>query len=135
MNKVIESGIGINRTMVTIIKGFVISIIISLISIFIFAIVVSYTDFSENSVAPVMIGITALSILIGTSISTLKLNKNGIVNGGIIGLLYITTLYLISSTIGAGFGLNINAIIMMVLSIVAGMIGRNCRSKYKSLKI
>lgn len=45
------------------------------------------------------------------------------INGGIIGFLYMISLYLLSSTLGTGFSLNTNAIIMMILGIIAGMIG------------
>lgn len=124
MNKVMESSnFEMNKTLMTIIKGLAISVIFSLVAIFIFAIIISYTNFSENGVAPVMIGIVAISILIGTAVSTWKLTKNGILNGGLVGLLYMIILYLVSSSLGTGFALNTNAIIMMVLGIIAGMIG------------
>lgn len=124
MNKVMESSnFEMNKTLMTIIKGLAISVIFSLVAIFIFAIIISYTNFSENGVAPVMIGIVGLSILIGTAVSTWKLTKNGILNGGLVGLLYMLILYLVSSSLGTGFALNTNAIIMMLLGIIAGMIG------------
>ena len=100
-----------------------ISVIITLITIFLFAFIVTYTNFPETAIASVIIGITTFSILIGSSISSVKLNKNGMLNGGIIGFLYMIFLYLISSSLGTGFSLNLNAIIMMIFGIVAGMIG------------
>lgn len=124
MNKVMESSnFEMNKTLMTIIKGLAISVILSLVAIFIFAVIISYTNFSENGVAPVMIGIVATSILIGTAVSTWKLAKNGILNGGLVGLLYMLILYLVSSSLGTGFALNTNAIIMIILGIIAGMIG------------
>mgnify|MGYP004588915115 CR=1 FL=1 len=123
INKLNENNLNMNNSMLTVLKGLILSIIITLVSIFVFACIVTYTDFSENTVAPIMIGITALSILIGTSFSTIKLNKNGLLSGGIIGILYMISLYILSSTMGTGFELNINAIIMMCIGITAGMIG------------
>ena len=123
INKINENNLNMNNNMFIILKGFILSIIITLVSIFAFACIVTYTDFSEQTVAPIMIGITAFSILIGTSFSTLKLNKNGLLNGGLIGILYMISLYLLSSTMGTGFSLNANAIIMMCVGIIAGMIG------------
>lgn len=124
MNKVMESSnVEMNKTLMTIIKGLAISVIFSLVAIFIFAVIISYTNFSENGVAPVMIGIVGFSILIGTAVSTWKLTKNGILNGGLVGLLYMLILYLVSSSLGTGFALNTNAIIMMILGIIAGMMG------------
>lgn len=44
-------------------------------------------------------------------------------NGSMIGLFYILTVYLLSSLVGNGFELNPYAIIMIIASIVAGAIG------------
>ena len=82
---------------------------------FLFSIILTYTNITESVIAPVIIIITAISILIGSSIGTIKIKKNGIVNGGIIGAIYIIMIYLISSILGTGFKLNIY--------ILAGMIG------------
>lgn len=134
MNKVISNNITENiRPSFIIAKGVIISVVITLIAIFIFAIIMAFTDFSEESIAPVIIGISALSILAGSSLSSIKIHKNGMLNGGIIGLIYMLFLYLVSSGIGTGFALNFNSIIMILLGIVAGMIGRNSRSKYKKI--
>ena len=67
--------------------------------------------------------ITAVSILIGSSISTLKIKKMGLVNGALVGLIYILTIYVISSITGLGFALQLQTIIMMLAAIGAGMIG------------
>lgn len=112
-----------------IVKGIAISFILTLILLFLFAIVLTYTNVGESAIAPVIIVITVISILIGSSISTIKIRKNGIVNGGIIGLIYILIIYLISSIVQTGFALNMYSIIMVALSIVAGMIGGIVRSK------
>lgn len=122
MNKVLDNA-NYNSNMFIIIKGIVISFIITLISIFILAVVLTYSDLSEELISPIIIGITAVSILIGTSISTIKLSKNGILYGGIIGLIYILFLYIISSITSVGFGVNVQSIIMIIASIIAGMIG------------
>lgn len=125
MKSLIKSDVDIDNknNFMNIFKGIVISFILTLILLFLFSIVLTYTNIDENTIAPVIIIITVISILIGSSISTTKIKKNGIVNGGIIGLVYILTLYLISSIVETGFSLNTHSIIMMILSIMAGMIG------------
>lgn len=45
-------------------KGLLISCIVTLILLFIYAVVLTYTKIGENTMAPVIILITALSILI-----------------------------------------------------------------------
>lgn len=113
----------VSTNLMRIVKGSIVAIIITLILLFIFAILLTYTNLQENIINPVIIVITAISILIGSSISTLRIKKNGLLNGAFVGLIYILAIYLISSITGAGFTCNINSIIMMVAGIVAGMLG------------
>ena len=112
-----------NKNWLQVVKGLIISYILTFILLFLFSLILTYTNVGENTIAPVIIVITVISILIGSSICGVKIRKNGIIYGGIMGLLYIFLLYMISSMIQTGFGLNVYAIIMMVLSVVAGMIG------------
>lgn len=106
-----------------IIKGSLVSIIITIIGLIIFAGLLSYTGISESTIPTVTIIITAISILIGSSLSMTTVKKNGIVNGAIIGLVYIVTIYFLSSIIEGNFSLNVYSIIMMVGSILAGALG------------
>jgi len=113
----------INKNMINILKGSALSIVVTLILLFIFSIVLTYTSVQESLIAPVVIVITAISILAGSSISSLKIKKNGLVNGALVGLIYILVIYLIFSITGSGFMLNITSIIMVVSAIIAGIIG------------
>ena len=118
-------------SIVNIIKGIVIAYFITFILLFLFSILLTYTTISESTIAPVILLITIISILIGSSISSSKIRKNGLINGGIIGFVYIILLYLISSLMQTGFSLNLYAILMIVFSILSGMVRRNCRGKSK----
>ena len=53
--------------------------------------------------------------------STIK--KNGIINGAIIGVIYIITIYILSSIIEGTFSLNRYSIMMIIGSILAGALG------------
>lgn len=111
------------KNIIRIIKGSVTAIILTLLLLLIFAIILTYTSLKESVINPVIIVISVISILIGSSISTLKISKNGLLNGGLVGIIYILTIYLLSSITSSGFGINLYSIIMMILSIIAGMIG------------
>lgn len=104
-------------------KGLVISFLITLISVFLFAILLTCTDISENVIPVSIIILTCVSILIGSLISTKRIRRNGMINGGIIGGIYVITLYIISSILNTGFYVNIHTVLMLVLGIVAGLIG------------
>ena len=104
-------------------KGIIISVILTLVLLFIFALLLTYTTVQESAIPIVTVAITGISILVGSSVSTIKLNKNGLLNGGIIGFTYVFLLYIISSILHTGFSLNMYSIVMIVLAVFAGMIG------------
>jgi putative membrane protein (TIGR04086 family) len=108
---------------VIILKGSLISIIATIVLLMIFATVLTYSNINENSMPTVIIVVTALCILVGSQITTSKIKRNGIVNGALVGAIYILALYLISSIISKDFSLNIYSIIMMATSILIGGIG------------
>lgn len=113
----------LTQNMMRVVKGSIVAIILTLALLFVFAMLLTYTSIQENTIQPVVIVITAISLLIGSSISTLKIKKYGLINGAAVGLIYIITIYLLSSLTGTGFSMNLNAIIMMAAAIIAGMIG------------
>ncbi len=122
-----------NKNFINILKGIGIAFIITLIFLLILSIILTYTNVSENIINPTIIIITALSILIGSSISNIKIKKNGLINGAIIGGTYIILLYLFSSIFSMEFSLTMQSIIMIVtgsvFGILGGIIGVNISSK------
>ena len=112
-----------SNSVVRILKGSIISIITTLILLIIFSAMLTYTNINENTIPTVIIICTALSILIGSQIATSKIKKNGILNGALVGIIYIAFLYIISSCITKNFSLNNYSIIMMLVSILIGGVG------------
>lgn len=112
-----------NNQIINIVKGVGISLISSLLLLIIFAVVLTYTNISETVVGPVIIILTAISILFGSSISNMKIKKNGLLNGGLIGGMYMLTIYLISSILNWDFTLNLDALIFIVVGIAFGLLG------------
>ena len=106
-----------------ILKGTIISIFFTLILLFIFSIILTYTSISESVIPPVIIVISAISILIGSSISSMKIKKNGFINGLFVGLIYMVFIYIISSIANTNFALSLTSIIMIISGIIAGIIG------------
>ena len=112
-----------NKSFINILKGLGIAFIITFVFLLILSIILTYSDVSENIINPTIIIITALSILIGSSISNIKIKKNGLINGGIIGGVYIILLYLFSSVFSMQFSLTIQSIIMIITGIIFGILG------------
>ena len=106
-----------------IMKGVGIALIATALILLIFAILLTYTEISETTIAPVIIITTGISILMGSIIANRKIIKNGIINGSCVGCIYILIIYLISSILNRNFSLNIKSIIMIIIAIICGMIG------------
>ena len=112
-----------SKNIVKIIKGSTVAIIITLLGLLIYSVILASTEIGENTINYVVIGISALSILIGSIISVSKIAKNGMLNGAIVGGIYIVIIYLLSSIINLNFDINSNSIILIFFSMVAGMLG------------
>ncbi len=118
-------------SLITILKGIAISIILTLLLLFIFAIVLTYTNVSEKMIPAVIIVVTAISLLIGSSIVNRKIKKNGILNGAIIGIIYLLSIYLISSSINGDFSITLNSVIMLIAGMFFGILGGIIGVNYK----
>lgn len=108
---------------INVLKGAGISLLTTVILLIIFSLVLTYTNIQENVINPVIIMITAVSILIGSSIGIGKMKKDGLINGAIVGVVYMIVIYLISSILNWEFKLNIQSIIMIGIGIAFGILG------------
>lgn len=106
-----------------IIRGIIISILITIICLLIFSIILTKSNISEDLIFPVVTIITAISILIGSFFSVGKMKNKGIINGAVVGFSYIIAIYLFSSFVINDFSLNLQSFIMIVCATVGGMIG------------
>lgn len=104
-------------------KGVGTALITTFVLLIIFSVILTYTNIEEKVINPVIMLITAISILIGSSLANIKIKKNGLLNGGIVGGIYILTIYLISSILNWKFSLNIQSIIMIATAIIFGVLG------------
>lgn len=122
-NKQLDNLKDSSKSILKIVKGSLITIIISAILLTVYAAILAYTNISENTIIPVLFTITGISILIGSFMSSKTIRKQGILNGGLIGGIYVIVLYLISSLFTGNFSLDINSILMIVIGVISGMIG------------
>lgn len=104
-------------------KGVGISFLVTIILLFLFSVILTFSEVGENVINPVITIITAISILIGSSIGNMKIKKKGLLNGGLIGGLYILIIYFTSSMLNWYFGLELQSIIMIIAGVVFGIIG------------
>ena len=113
-----------NNMLLKIIKGVGISVIFTIMCLTIFSVLLTYTNLSESLIQPVVISVTGISILVGIFFATRKMNKNGIIKGIAVGLMYILLIYVISSVVNGGnFALTIGSLVMIFISVLCGAIG------------
>ena len=112
-----------SRNVGLIFKGVGVAFVVSILLMLVYAGVLVYTSVSEVTIDFVIIGITGISIMIGSILVNVKMNKNGLINGGLIGFIYILIMYLLSSILSNDYALNKSSIIMIIVSIVLGMLG------------
>lgn len=73
-----ENKLEINKNIIRVIKGSGFAVIISLILLLIYAGLLTGTSISETTMTPVVITISGISILIGSSISSFKIKKRNV---------------------------------------------------------
>ena len=61
--------------------------------------------------------------MIGSSYGVQGIKNKGLVKGGVIGGLYISFIYVVSSIIEGDFSLNQQAIIMIIVGVTGGILG------------
>ena len=114
---------GKSKTLINMVKGILISFIITLILFYILGIILSSTSLPEKIITPAIIIITGVSILIGSSISMIKSNDKGLIKGGLIGICYFSIIYLCSSIMLRNFEVNVYSCIMFAACFICGSIG------------
>lgn len=111
------------KTSMILLKNVGISLIITVILLLIFSAILTYSSFNEQYINIITIGITAISILVGSLIATSKIKKKGILNGSIVGGAYILIIYLISSLLNWNFNFDVKSLIFIGVGILGGLLG------------
>lgn len=107
----------------SILKGVLIAYIISIFCILLFSMLLVKTNIKEQYINIVIIVISSISILIGTTLSTIKTKKYGIINGILISTIYMLILYFISSLFNGNYGVTQSLVMFLICSIVLGVFG------------
>ena len=103
-------------------KESLVSFSLSILLIFILSVIISKTSVAESVIIPGIITISSFSICLGgIRVSKIKKEK-GIINGFLLGLIYMFGMYLISSFFLKDFSLNFCG---MLAGMLGGIIGVN----------
>ena len=112
----------------TVVKSVVMAVIISLISILIFAFIVKVASLSSGTIKAVNQFIKVIALFLGCF--TFINGSRGAIKGAIIGVFYILLLYLLFYIFGSGeFGIGffIDLICCSIVGVISGIISVNIR--------
>ncbi len=112
-----------NSNFINVARGSIIAITITLVCLVIFSVILANTEVAESTINPVIILVTAVSIFVGSIMSVSRISKRGIINGGIVGMIYFLAIYILSGIVNSNFSINISGIILIICGILAGMLG------------
>jgi len=112
-----------------VVKGSIVAVLISLVSLFIYAIVLANTEVQESTMPSVIIVVTAISLLAGAMIATRKMDSKGMITGIGIGFIYMVGMYILSSIALTHLEMNTATVVMiaigMLFAAIGGIIGVN----------
>lgn len=112
-----------NSNFINVARGSIMAITITLVCLVIFSVILANTEVAESAINPVIILVTAVSIFVGSIMSVSRISKRGIINGGIVGMIYFLAIYILSGIVNSNFSINISGIILIISGILAGMLG------------
>lgn len=112
-----------SKNFIIILKGVSLAIILTFVLVFIFSVLLTYTSIPEIWIFPDILLITVISIFVSSSISNMKIKSKGLLNGGLIGLIYILLMYLISGLVDMNFIITGKSLIIFACSFVFGILG------------
>ena len=104
-------------------KEIILSLGISITLIFLLSLIISNTKINENIINPTVIFISTFSIIIGGIRVSKTKKKKGIINGTILGMIYMIFMYIFSSIILKDFTITVKMLIMILCGILGGALG------------
>ena len=113
---------GVARWILDIVKTVVIAVLISMVSVLVFALIVKSVDVGEDVIGYVNIGIKILSVVIGCIVGFRRGSGYGWLKGLISGLLYVVVSFLVFSAISGEFSLADVSWLDLVTGAVVGLL-------------
>jgi len=107
-------------TLLQFLKGTVIAIIFSLLSVLIFAFIIKVFSLPIKSVKPIVTTLKILAVALGVLLSVR--GEKGLLKGALLGVIIIFTAFILFSIIGGGFEFSLNFLWELLLGAGVGAI-------------
>lgn len=111
-----------NNSILAVLKGSIIALVISLLSILAFAFIIKLTGLNDNLIKPINQVIKVLSIFIGCLLAFKKDGEKTLIKGGIIGVLYIILAFVLFSILNGGFDFSAGIFLDILFGLIVGVI-------------
>ncbi|MBQ7579276.1 MAG: TIGR04086 family membrane protein [Clostridia bacterium] len=108
-------------TIITFIKAGVLSVIIALVLVLLFAFILKWTNLGDNFIMPINLVIKAISICVGT-ILLCKNGQGGLIKGLILGVIFALLSFLIFSVLNGSFNFGLGLLVDILFCSVSGAI-------------
>lgn len=120
-----NTGAAVNEkmSMISLLKGLLVSYVITIPVFMLFALILANTDFPQRLTTPAVVVTTLVSVLTAGAISTKGIRNRGWLNGSIVGLVYMIILYILSSLVYNDFTIDKYVVTMTIIGVLAGAIG------------
>lgn len=106
-----------------ILKAIIFAYLSTFVLIFLYSLALAYTNLSDSTIPLFVTGITIFSIFLSTVIYCRQMATAGLINGVIISGTYLAIIYILGSSLQAGFALNMQSIILIIATLLVGAIG------------
>lgn len=111
-----------NNSILTVLKGAIIALVISLLSILAFAFIIKLTGLNDNLIKPINQIIKVLSIFIGCLLAFKKDGEKTLIKGAIIGVLYIILAFVLFSILNGSFDFSAGIFLDIFFGLIVGVI-------------
>ena len=127
---------GVARWILDVVKTVVIAVLISMVSVLVFALIVKSADVGEEAIGYVNLGIKIFSVVIGCLIGFRRGSGAGWLKGLLSGLLYVVTSFLVFSLISGEFSIAdlswLDVVTAAVVGLLSGVLTVNLKKSAKS---
>jgi len=120
-----------NPSLKAVTYGLMVSYMVTLVFFLLFALLLTYTSFSDRYIPIFTLAITYVGVFLAGFFSAKSIGTKGWLHGSVAGFLYIFVMFLLSYVFIPGFSIStvyfVKAIIGLLLGAVGGILGINFR--------
>ncbi len=106
-----------------ILKGVLISLVLSILAMVILAVIVFFADIPDRTISTLVLVLSALSVFLGAVVLAKNIDSRGLINGLLLGGIYFAVLVLVSCLSGGGIAFEMGNVLRCVSVLAAGMLG------------